>query len=327
MGETTTHAQTRRQNAATPGFTLLLSLSTLLVFMLILLSAYLRLANSGLGCSDWPACYALLGTGHGTQAAIPGWATLAHRLTASTLGLFILGMSVIAVQRRRQPGQSVGIPLLLLGLTVFLALLGYKTPAQLLPWVTLGNLLGGMGMLALLWWLGAASTPLSGRAYRRLRPWAVLGLVVVSLQIALGAWNSANFAALACPSLLDCGDVRVSLAGIGEAFNPARQLAAGTDGRVLMDASTKLIHLGHRLGALLAFVYLGWLGWRALRAGPGVRTIGVVLLGLLLLQMTLGMLAVVLALPLPLVLLHNGTAALLLLSVVTLMRRLTLPSG
>ena len=227
MGEPTTHPQTRRQNATTPGFTLLVSLSTLLVFLVILLSAYLRLANSGLGCSDWPACYALLSTRHDAQAAVPGWATLAHRLTASTLGLFILAMSVIAVQRRRQPGQSVGIPLLLLGLTVFLALLGYKTPAQLLPWVTLGNLLGGMGMLALLWWLGAASTPLSGHAYRSLRPWAVLGLVVVGLQIALGAWNSANFAALACPSLLTCNDVQVSIASIGEAFNPARHLAAG----------------------------------------------------------------------------------------------------
>ena len=226
-------------------------------------------------------------------------------------------------QRRRQPGQSVGIPLVLLGLTVFLALLGYKTPAQLLPWVTLGNLLGGMGMLALLWWLGTASAPLSGQAYRNLRPWAVLGLIVVSLQIALGAWNSANFAALACPSLLDCGGVQWSIAAIGEAFNPARHLAAGADGHVVIDDSAKLIHLGHRLGALIAFVYLGWLGWRALRAGEGVRTIGIVLLGLLLLQVSLGIGAVLLALPLPLVLLHNGTAALLLLSVVTLMRRLT----
>ena len=316
-----THRQSR---TATPGFILLVSLSTLLVFTVILLSAYLRLVNSGLGCSNWPACYALLSVTHDAQQpAAHGWATLAHRLSASILGFFILAIAVIAVQRRRQPGQSLGIPLALLGLTVFLALLGYKTPAQLLPWVTLGNLLGGMGMLGLLWWLGTAAAPLSGQAYRDLRPWAVFGLVVVSLQIALGAWNSANFAALACPSLLDCGGVHASVAGIVEAFNPARHLAAGADGHVMIDEHTKLIHLGHRLGALIAFAYLGGLGWRAMRTGEGVRTIGVVLLSLLLLQVGLGIAAVVLALPLSLVLLHNATAALLLLSVVMLNRRLT----
>ena len=39
--------------------TLLMSL--LLVMVLVSLSAYLRLSHSGIGCTDWPACYGRIG--------------------------------------------------------------------------------------------------------------------------------------------------------------------------------------------------------------------------------------------------------------------------
>jgi cytochrome c oxidase assembly protein subunit 15 len=39
----------------------LAKISLLLVIVLVSLSAYLRLAHSGIGCANWPACYGHIG--------------------------------------------------------------------------------------------------------------------------------------------------------------------------------------------------------------------------------------------------------------------------
>jgi cytochrome c oxidase assembly protein subunit 15 len=309
-----------------PLFTLLVSASTLLVFVVVVLSAYLRLAGSGLGCEGWPACYAVFkpeGSAWQDIAAlrvpIPAWATFTHRLVATVLGVFILGITVMAVGRRRQSGTDALIALTLFGLTVFLSVLGYITPSPLLPWVTLSNLLGGMAMLALLWWLGQRLTgtaPGMTDAAVRLRPWLRLGLIVLLIQIALGGWVSANYAAAACPTLPGCDGW---LAGeIVHAFDPARALDVTPQGAVIADVNTQLVHMLHRLGAIGAFLYIGWLGLSAVRLGKPWRTTAIALLIFLLLQVLLGLAAIALRLPLALVTAHNAVAALLLLALVNL---------
>lgn len=326
----TEHASSSRQTAGNL-YTLLVSVSTLLVLIVVILSAWLRLSGSGLGCVEWPSCYALIKTETGgaeTLAAahlVPPWATLTHRLVASALGVLVLGITVAAWRRRRQPGQSVLIPLAVLGLTVFLSLLGYATPSPLLPWVTLGNLLGGMVMLALLWWLGqrAASTPAATAPGHALRPWALLGIFVVFLQIALGGWVSANFAALSCTGLPGCGAYPWIDGPWRESFNLARVLPATDAGAVIAGDTGKTIHLAHRAGAVLTFLYMAWLGWRAIGSGGRCRGTGIAMLALLMLQILLGIGAVIFSLPLGLVTAHNAVAALLLLAAVNLYHLLT----
>ena len=338
-------------------YTLLIFAALVLVMIVVVVSAYLRLAGSGLGCAEWPACYALIRSQGGatTLAAahlVPPWATVTHRLAASTLGLLVLGIVAAALRRRREPGQSLAIPFALLAFTVFLSLLGYRTPSPLLPWVALSNLLGGMAMLALLWWLGQRSLlmnrvseptpPLPSRERdgvrgrekpegadpknalaRRLRPWAFAGMVVVFAQIALGGWVSANFAALACTNFPGCGNFPWLDGPWRESFNLARTLPVTDGGAVIVGDTGKVIHLVHRAGALLAFLYIGWLGWRATALGARARVTGVAMLGLLALQILLGMSAVAFGLPLTVVTLHNAVAALLLLSAVNLFHLLT----
>ena len=326
-------ASTPSARRGSPLFILLVSASTLLVFVVVVLSAYLRLAGSGLGCEDWPACYAVFKPEGGAwqdiaalHVPIPAWATLTHRLVATVLGVLILGITIMAVARRRDSRLHVLIAVILLAITVFLSVLGYKTPSPLLPWVTLSNLLGGMAMLALLWWLGqrlTGTTPGMTDTGMRLRPWMRLGLIVLLFQITLGGWVSANYAAATCPALPGCegwftGDA-------GRAFNPARALDVTPQGAVQADENTKLVHMVHRLGAVAAFLYLGWLGWRAARLGKPWRSAAIALLVFLLLQVLLGLAMIALRLPLSLVTLHNGVAALLLLTLVNLNH--LLPSG
>jgi cytochrome c oxidase assembly protein subunit 15 len=320
-----------RQTSGSGLYTLLVFVSIVLVLIVVILSAWLRLSGSGLGCAEWPSCYALIKTETGGAEAlaaahlVPPWATLTHRLVATVLGVLVLGIVVAAWRRRRQPGQSVLIPLAVLGLTVFLSVLGYKTPSPLLPWVTLSNLLGGMAMLAMLWWLGQRSVSIQiGITPRHeLRLWALVGIFVVFFQIGLGGWVSANFAAPACTDLPGCGSYPWTDGPWREGFNLARVLPVTDAGAVITGDTGKIIHLVHRAGAVLTFLYVAWLGWRAIGSGGRYRGTGITMLVFLVLQILLGIGAVAFSLPLGLVTAHNAIAALLLLSVVNLYHLLT----
>lgn len=65
-----------------------------LMLATISLSAFMRLSQAGLGCADWPACYAQQyanAAGHGVAAA-----RLAHRFVASATLVLVIVMGVRA---------------------------------------------------------------------------------------------------------------------------------------------------------------------------------------------------------------------------------------
>lgn len=324
-------AENKSQPSVSPGFTLLVSLSTLLVFVVIVLSAYIRLGDAGLGCADWPACYGQSGShdnrslAEGGPLLPPDAARTFHRIAATLFGFFALGIAYLAISQRKRGGPGFVLPLIVLGLTVFLSVLGVVTPSPLIPLVTTGNVLGGMATLALLWWIGLRIQPHAPpeSAALRLKPWARLALVVVAMQIALGAWTSGSFAGPSCPQLSGCEAASVSVQNLARGFEPTRRLERDTQGKVITDASAPVVHMVHRTGALLTFLYLGWLGWRARTSGGGLRTSGNVLLTMLALQIVLGLAGVATGLPLLLVTAHNAGAAMLLLAVVNLNHRVT----
>lgn len=310
-------------------------------FGVVLLGAYTRLSDAGLGCPDWPGCYGHLVVPQAehevarAQQAFPerpleapkAWKEMIHRYFAGTLGLLILALAAGAVAaRRRDPHQPVALPVFILALVVFQALLGMWTVTWLLkPVVVMGHLLGGLSVLALLWWYGLRhgrllAAPGDTAARTRLRGPALAALAVLALQIALGGWTSANYAALACTDFPTCGGQWWPDMDFSEAFVLWRGLGINYEFGVLDSAARKAIHVTHRLGAVAALLVVGWAAVAALRQGGDrllART-GAVVLGLLLVQVSLGIANVVFSLPLPVAVAHNGGAALLLLSVVTL---------
>jgi cytochrome c oxidase assembly protein subunit 15 len=158
---------------------------------------------------------------------------------------------------------------------------------------------------------------------RSLRQYALLGLALLVVQIALGGWTSANYAALACLDFPTCQTHWIPPLEFGEAFTLWRGLGISYEGGVLGNDARVTIHWMHRLGALTVLLYLGWLVGRLwTTANRTMRRMAGIIALLLAIQIGLGIANVLLRLPLPVAVAHNAGAALLLLALVMLNHRL-----
>jgi heme a synthase len=313
-----------------------------LTFAVVVLGAWVRLSDAGLGCPDWPGCYGHLSVDDAASnvdvinEAFPhrpfeyhkAVKEMVHRYFASTLGLLIVALAGLAIANRRDPQQPVVLPIALVALVIFQGLLGMWTVTLLLkPLIVVLHLLGGLATLSLLAWLAFASAA-SGTETRNvpfLKRITVAALAVLALQIALGGWTSSNYAALACPDFPTCQNSLWPHMDVKDAFILWRGLGIDYEGGVLDHPARVAIHFMHRLGAVLAALMLGFASVAAIRLGPtrGVRIAGAVLGAVLVCQLILGPVMVMRALPLTLATAHNGVAALLLLAVVALYKKLS----
>jgi cytochrome c oxidase assembly protein subunit 15 len=309
----------------------------------VVLGAYVRLSNAGLGCPDWPGCY-----GHLTPAAAAtdartlsaplagrvlnvgkAWREMAHRYAAGTLALLILCLALLSVRWRRERLLAPQYAVALVIIVILQALLGALTVTrQLEPLIVTSHLLFGFTTLSLLWWVvltlhwepRAPGAVASGSARR----FALLGLCLVALQIALGGWTSSNYAAIACPDFPTCQASWWPPADFRSAYVLWRDQDIDYEGGVLGNAARVAIHLTHRAGALV--VTLGLLAAVAAALRPRqegrVRAAAVAVLAALALQVSIGISMVLRGFPLWLATAHNAGAALLLLATLGLCRSL-----
>ena len=214
---------------------------------------------------------------------------------------------------------------LTLAVIVFQALLGMWTVTWLLkPVVVMAHLLGGLLTFSLLAWMAWRSTGLPIRLVDagRLRGWLFVALAALAVQIALGGWTSANYAALACATdFPTCVGQSWPDADFREGFVLWRGIGVDYEGGILDGASRIAIQLAHRIGAVVATVALLALAVQLFRT-PGMRGWTRALVVLLVAQVALGIANVKLALPLWTAVAHNAGAALLLFLLVSLLARL-----
>jgi heme a synthase len=324
----------------------------LLCFVVVVLGAYVRLTAAGLGCPDWPGCYGHL-TPSGaeqnaaSQAAYPNtplhvgkaWREMIHRYAASTLGLIIVVITALAISARRQKLISIPFAALLLATVVVQGALGRLTVTwQLKPLIVTLHLLFGLTTLSLLWWLwlslrSAARGGIrfgSGRApgvytarESPARTAALVALIALGVQIALGGWTSSNYAAVACPDFPKCQNEWLPDTDYRDAFVLWRGLDVNYEGGVLQHPARVAIHFTHRVGALLAsfaliFAAVVTLGRRGGPAAAQGAALGV--LCALALQLFIGVSMVLSGFPLAVATAHNAGAALLVLATVALYR-------
>lgn len=225
------------------------------------------------------------------------------------------------------PGQPVKLPAFIAGFLVLQGLFGMWTVTlNLWPQVVTAHLLGGFAVFSLLWllvlrlrgshWQIRAH---SFAAARALRPLALVALLVVIGQIALGGWTTSNYAAVACPDLPTCQGQWLPPMNFVEGFNVFQHIGPNYLGGTMDNAARVAIHFSHRIGAVVTTIVLLLLAYRLRRCGPvSLRRMAAVIVAVLLLQVSLGLGNVALKFPLWVAVAHNLVGALLLLTMVTL---------
>ena len=307
-------------------------LAVMLAFTVVLLGAYTRLVDAGLGCPDWPGCYGFLTVPeeqHEIQVATEAfpdapveadkaWSEMIHRYFAGGLGLLIAALAVLGFVNRAKKEQPLALTFSLLGIIIFQAALGMWTVTMgLLPIIVMGHLLGGFITLTLLLILFLNirhGNPIAwGSSVRTL---ALLGVIIVFIQIVLGGWTSANYAAIICEDFPTCQGAMIPPLDFSGAFTISTEGVNSYFGGHLDNASRVTIQWMHRLGALVTTLYLMFLIIKLFASGW--KKFALWILAVLVAQVSLGITNVVLSLPLAVAVAHSGVAVLLLMSLAPL---------
>lgn len=312
----------------------LLKLTLVFTMCVILMGAYTRLSDAGLGCPDWPGCYGMLKVPTQThelnqvQMAFPehtvepdkAWLEMIHRYIAGTLGLLVVYILFMSFRTQDAPKK---LPSAIAILILFQAALGMWTVTmKLMPIVVMSHLIGGFTIISLLWILYLRTKPLripgGDPTARKLAPLALISLAILVTQIILGGWTSSNYAALACTALPICEGDWVNNLNPLHAFNPLHKTEGSYEFGILDYSSRMTIHVAHRFGAIVTATILLWLAYKmlTLSRSPQLKRAAWTLISLVVIQVALGISNVVLHLPLGIAVSHNAGAALLLLTMV-----------
>ena len=286
------------------------------------------------------------------------WNEMIHRYFAGTLGLLILVIAIISLKIRKQ-GAPLKLPLLILAVVIFQAALGMWTVTmKLMPVVVMGHLLGGFTTLCLLFVLylrlgnarlansqlrtnklgnddgfsknNLAQVPLEKTgSISKLKNWAMLGVVILTLQIALGGWTSSNYAALVCTELPICQNGWQEQLTFIDSFDLIPPEKESYEFGHLDHSERVTIHVMHRIGAMITFLYLAWLSMMVVlrRQTPSLKRSAHIVFACLVLQVGLGVSNIWFSLPLFVAVSHNVVAACLMLALIKLTYQLTQVRG
>ncbi|MEW6993978.1 heme A synthase [Colwelliaceae bacterium MEBiC 14330] len=323
-----------------------------LAIFVIGLGAYTRLTHAGLGCPDWPGCYGLIDVPQTSQQiaaaekAFPerpfeaekAWNEMIHRYFAGALGILIAIIAFLSIKLRLSNTTNIKypliLPLIILALVTFQAALGMWTVTlKLMPIIVMAHLLGGFSTLCLLFLLHlrikhhsknnqkTSSTIGQSKKYSRL---SLLGVVILTAQIALGGWTSSNYAAMSCIELPICQGDWFSNLTFNNSFDIIPPDRDSYEFGHLEHNERVTIHVTHRLGAIVTAIFITWLATIVfLKARTLViKRTAIILFSLLVIQLALGVSNIWFSLPLNIAVAHNLVAAFLMLSLITLTYKL-----
>ena len=298
-------------------------LSGILGFVVVALGAWTRLADAGLGCPDWPGCYGFVtipvspeeidianskfpDTPYEVAKAIP---EVVHRYFAAALGFFIVCIAYLSVKSKDVPTNIRNLSVFLLAWVIMQGTFGYWTVSlKLWPQVVTTHLMSGFLTTALLWLLYFKTKDLiesraSWNFESTTKRLFSVSIILVAIQIFLGAWTSTNYASYSCTDFPLCQGQLLPEANFKEGFNFFQSIGPNYLGGQLDHESRVAIHLTHRFGALVVTLFLLFTSFHLYKRN--FKTLAYGLIAFLTLQVLLGISNVIFALPLLIAVGHN----------------------
>ncbi len=312
-------------------------LSGILGFIVVALGAWTRLADAGLGCPDWPGCYGFVTipvspeeidianskfpeTPYEVAKAIP---EVVHRYFAAALGFFIVCIAYLSIRSKDVPASVRNLSLFLLAWVIIQGTFGYWTVSlKLWPQVVTTHLMSGFLTTALLWLLYFKTKDLIGNRTRwnfnrSTKKLFNVSMVLVAIQIFLGAWTSTNYASYSCTDFPLCQGEVLPEVNFKEGFNFFQSIGPNYLGGQLDHESRLAIHVTHRFGAIIVTLFLLFTSFHLYMRN--FQTLAYGLVAFLSLQVLLGISNVIFALPLLIAVGHN-LGGLLLITYIGVLR-------
>ncbi len=312
-----------------------------IVIAAIILGAFTRLVDAGLGCPDWPGCYGhILWPNEADEVAKANqaypdmpvehdktWPEMVHRYIATAVGIFAIGIVVLSLRQRKE-GHPIKLPVFLLAFVILQGMFGMWTVTlKLWPQVVTAHLLGGFTTFSLLWLLRlrlqANYWQLSSKVKRWanvIKPAVIVCLLIVIGQIALGGWMTSNYAVVACPDLPTCQNQWLPPMDFTNGFNVTQQVGPNYLGGQLDNEARVAIHFAHRVGAVVTMFAVLLLAISMLRQQTAVISNSAkALIGVLCLQVALGLGNVYFHFPVSVAVAHNIVGAILLIVMITVL--------
>lgn len=266
---------------------------------LLVFGATVRVHGAGLSCPDWPLCYGAVIPDLDPQIFLE-WG---HRTLAGSVSTGFLVLSALVLRDRELRARAGGLIGLAAGVLLTQIVLGGLTVLNLLVFwsVTLHLLTGNLFLALLLTIAGRLAAPATvpEPVSPAIRGMAIATTAMWAVQMGLGGLVSSNHAGLACTEWPTCN---------GGVWFPALDGIVG-------------LQLLHRLGAY-TLVTLA-IGLRVVAQGDRqARALANMVLGLIAVQVTLGISNVFLAMPAELAISHSAVGDLIGVTLVVSLWRL-----
>ena len=295
-----------------------LFLACILTYIVILMGAFTRITDSGLGCPDWPFCYGKVypqaiqqshldvSTAITATSTEKAWIEMIHRYLAFGLGVLILSLFAVTLVKYRHNIIVLSLASCSLFTVILQAMLGMFTVTLQLHALSVSlHLLFALLLLSLLtsWYLKLNA------AKRFFSTGIFIGLLLVFIQIFIGANVSATYSALACPNLPLCPLSQFNLSNIAQLFMNIFQ-----HGELSSTNERVNLQMLHRLfGAILLFYFIGLYAYYHIKDKILSKHFISATLIVLILQIIIGMVNVAFHTPIAAALLHTAMAALLII--------------